>query len=106
MSASRRSLAVTLAALSALIPAGSLHSQATAARSQRAQPALRSRSAPIIERDGLRFRDLNRNGTVDPYEDWRLTPEERARGLVARMTSEEKAGTMMHGTARTAGALG
>ena len=49
------------------------------------------------------FKDLNRNGLLDPYEDWRLTPEQRARDLVARMTLEEKAGMMMHGTARAAG---
>lgn len=70
------------------------------------QPRLRTRGVPIIERDGLRFKDLNRNGTLDPYEDWRLAPGARARDLVARMTLDEKAGTMMHGTARTFGAMG
>ena len=61
---------------------------------------------PFLEIGGLRFRDLNRNGTLDPYEDWRLTPDARARDLVARMTLEEKAGTMMHGTARAFGPMG
>ncbi|HJQ19226.1 MAG TPA: glycoside hydrolase family 3 N-terminal domain-containing protein [Gemmatimonadaceae bacterium] len=70
---------------------------------QAAQPTLGARSAPIIQQDGLRFRDLDRNGALDPYEDWRLTPKARARDLVSRMTLEEKAGTMMHGTARSAG---
>ena len=59
--------------------------------------------APVLRQDGLRFRDLNRNGVLDPYEDWRLSPEQRARDLVTRMTLEEKAGMMMHGTARAAG---
>src|SRR6266850_1174485 len=59
--------------------------------------------APVLQKDGLQFKDLNRNGVVDPYEDWRLSPEQRARDLVARMTLEEKAGTMMHGTARAVG---
>src|SRR6266852_249927 len=59
--------------------------------------------APVIPRDGLQFKDLNRNGVLDPYEDWRLSPEQRARDLVARMTLEEKAGTMMHGTVRAVG---
>jgi beta-glucosidase len=59
----------------------------------------------VIERDGLRFKDLNRDGTLEPYEDWRLTPDARARDLVGRMTLEEKAGTMMHGTARGAGPM-
>jgi len=70
------------------------------------QPTLGARTAPIIESRGLRFRDLNRNGTLDPYEDWRLTPDARAADLVARMTLEEKAGTMMHGTARSGGPMG
>jgi beta-glucosidase len=59
--------------------------------------------APVLQKDGLQFKDLNRNGVVDPYEDWRLAPEQRARDLVARMTLAEKAGTMMHGTARSVG---
>src|SRR6185503_20028493 len=52
------------------------------------------------------FRDLNRNGVLDPYEDWRLAPETRARDLVRRMTLEEKAGAMMHGTVRSTGPTG
>ncbi len=59
--------------------------------------------APVLQKDGLQFKDLNRNGVLDPYEDWRLSPEQRARDLVARMTLEEKAGTMMHGTVRAVG---
>jgi beta-glucosidase len=62
------------------------------------QPKLESRAAPIIERDGMRFRDLNRDGQVNAYEDWRLVPEARAKDLVTRMTLAEKAGTMMHGS--------
>ena len=70
------------------------------------QPALGARGTPIITRDGLRFKDLDHNGRVDVYEDWRRTPEDRARDLVARLTLEEKAGLMMHGTARSVGAMG
>jgi len=70
------------------------------------QPRLGTRSIPLLEREGLRFRDLNRNGTVEPFEDWRLTPDVRARDLVSRMTLEEKAGVMMHGTARSGGPMG
>jgi beta-glucosidase len=60
------------------------------------QAQVSARSAPVINADGLRFKDLNRNGQVDPYEDWRLTAAERARDLIARMSIEEKAGMMMH----------
>jgi beta-glucosidase len=70
------------------------------------QPVLGGRGVPIIEFAGLQFKDLNRNGMIEPYEDWRRTPAERARDLVGRMTLEEKAGVMMHGTARTGGPMG
>lgn len=53
----------------------------------------------MLNVEGLTFRDLNRNGKLEPYEDWRLTPQIRAADLISRMTLEEKAGTMMHGTA-------
>src|SRR5687768_7056807 len=79
---------------------------AQAQNASRAQPSITTRSAPVLERDGLRFRDLDRNGKVDPYEDWRLAPAARARDLVGRMTLEEKAGAMMHGTARSSGPMG
>src|SRR5215211_623245 len=92
-----------LLAVLLLLPAASAAAAQTAARPQ---PVLGTRSAPVIERDGLRFRDLNRDGTLDPYEDWRLTPDARARDLVGRMTLEEKAGAMMHGTARSTGPMG
>jgi len=70
------------------------------------QPTLGARSAPIIQVGGRKFKDLNRNGLLEPYEDWRRPPRERALDLVARMTLEEKAGMMMHGTARSSGPMG
>ncbi|MGV1773205.1 glycoside hydrolase family 3 protein [Agrobacterium vitis] len=63
------------------------------------QPVVTARSAAILTVDGKTFKDLNRNGRLDPYEDWRLTPAERASDLVSQMTLIEKAGLMMHGTA-------
>jgi beta-glucosidase len=61
-----------------------------------AQPELGARRVGIIEVDGLRFKDLSKDGVLHPYEDWRLPAEERARDLVGRMTLAEKAGTMVH----------
>ena len=90
-----RALVVTLAA--------SLAASAVLSRAQTPspgpQPPIGSRTAPVLTVDGLRFRDLNRSGSVDPYEDWRLPVGQRVADLVARMTLEEKTGTMMHGTA-------
>lgn len=82
-----------------------LHPQATTVGRQR-QPVVVSRASQILERQGLRFKDLNRNNVLDPYEDWRLTTVARVRDLVSRMTLEDKVGMMMHGTARTPGPLG
>jgi len=90
-----------IARLAALVAA--VTTPITAAGAQ--QPALGTRGAPIVEQGGRRFRDLNRNGKLDPYEDWRLSPDARARDLVSRMTLEEKAGAMMHGTARSGGPM-
>lgn len=71
-----------------------------------AQPVLGSRIGAIVTIGSLRFRDLDRDGHLSPYEDWRLSPEQRAADLVARMTLEEKAGTMLHAVARGAGSRG
>jgi len=42
------------------------------------------------------FKDLNQNGLLDPYEDWRLTPEERAKDLANQMRRNELAGLMLY----------
>ncbi|MDK4700924.1 MULTISPECIES: glycoside hydrolase family 3 protein [unclassified Rhizobium] len=67
------------------------------------QPLLSARVARTLTVDGLSFKDLNRNGKLDAYEDWRLPAAERAADLVKQMTLEEKAGLMMHGTAPSVG---
>ncbi|WP_138415987.1 glycoside hydrolase family 3 protein [Aquibacillus sediminis] len=59
------------------------------------QPELEVRSKPIIEVDGLKFKDLNNDGNLDPYEDWRLSPKERAENLVSLMNTDEKVGMML-----------
>ncbi len=48
--------------------------------------------APVIEKDGFAFKDLAGTGELLPYEDWRLSPEERAKDLVARLSPEAVAG--------------
>ncbi len=54
-----------------------------------------ARSAGVVEEVGRSFRDTNRNGSLEPFEDWRLSASERAADLVGRMTLAEKAGAMM-----------
>ncbi|GII57892.1 hypothetical protein Pth03_62810 [Planotetraspora thailandica] len=41
-------------------------------------------------------RDLNKNGTIEPYEDWRQPVETRVNDLLGRMTTEEKAYQMFY----------
>jgi len=50
----------------------------------------------ILEEDGLKFKDLNGNGTLDVYEDWRKDVEDRVKDLYDQMTLEEKAGLFYH----------
>ncbi|USQ96578.1 glycoside hydrolase family 3 protein [Caulobacter sp. RL271] len=69
------------------------------------QPALGVRGGKIVTVDGLRFRDLDRDGKLSPFEDWRLSPDVRAADLVSRMTLDEKAGEMMHGTLPAVGGM-
>ncbi|MGB4426727.1 MAG: glycoside hydrolase family 3 N-terminal domain-containing protein [Limnochordia bacterium] len=59
-------------------------------------PWLVSWQAPILEVEGLRFKDLNKNGVLDLYEDWRLSPAQRAEDLIAKMDSPEKAAQLLH----------
>ncbi len=49
----------------------------------------------IVDR-GFAFKDLNGNGRLDKYEDWRLSPEERAKDLASRLTLPEIAGLMLY----------
>lgn len=72
---------------------------AAAADSKKVQQApLGRRSAPVLRVDGFEFKDLNRNGKLDVYEDWRQTPKARAADLVKQMSVEDLAGVMVHGT--------
>ena len=52
--------------------------------------------APTLTQDGITFRDLNKNGKLDPYEDSRRPIEERVEDLLRQMTLEEKAGMLFH----------
>ena len=56
------------------------------------------RSLPRLEAtpDGTRYRDLNGNGVMDPYEDPRRSPEERTEDLLPRLSLEEKVGLLFH----------
>ncbi|UKF25737.1 MULTISPECIES: glycoside hydrolase family 3 protein [Clavibacter] len=106
--ASRRRRMIGTAAGGALLAAVALGAAgvpaAVAAPEEAAQPELESAgSAPIITVDGLRFRDLDKDGALTPYEDWRLSSDDRAADLVARMSPEERAGLLMHASLTNVG---
>ena len=50
----------------------------------------------IITKDGLPFKDLNKNGILDIYEDWRINATERAKDLAAKMSIQQIAGLMLY----------
>ena len=52
------------------------------------------KEAPVLKIDGQDFRDLNKNGKLDAYEDYRVNIEDRITDLISQMTLEEKAGSM------------
>ena len=52
--------------------------------------------APTLTQDGVTFRDLNKNGKLDIYEDPRRPIKERIEDLLSQMMLEEKAGMMFH----------
>jgi len=56
--------------------------------------ALLGVEAPIIEKNGIKYRDLNKNGKLDVYENMNEPLEKRVDDLVSQMNIEEKAGTM------------
>lgn len=50
----------------------------------------------ILTINGKKFKDLNKNGKLDKYEDWRLSADERAKDLASKMTVEQIAGLMLY----------
>src|SRR5687768_13102011 len=59
------------------------------------QPVLGTRSVKIIEVAGLKFKDLNKNGKLDDYEDWRLSASKRSKDLLSKMSLEAKIGFLL-----------
>jgi len=63
---------------------------------QKNGPTLGYTSVPILTVQGRAFKDLNRNGELDPYENWRRPALQRAVDLASRLTIEEIAGLMLY----------
>ena len=57
----------------------------------------------IIQVDGYAFKDLDRDGVLDGYEDWRNSDEDRARDLANQMGVDEMTPLFTHGGWRSFG---
>jgi beta-glucosidase len=89
---SARKTAVASAVMAALLSACGGNNDST---TELVQPVIAARAKSAISVDGKQFKDLNANGKLDTYEDWRLSVDERINDLVSQMTAEEKVGMMM-----------
>ena len=58
-------------------------------------PELGMGTLKLKQQDGLAFKDLSGQPELLPYEDWRLSKEERAKDLAQRLTLEQIAGLML-----------
>lgn len=77
---------------------GSVPRDACLTRIYTAQPVIGVDTRAKLTVDGKEFKDNNGNGTLDPYEDWRLVEACRARDLVTRMSVPEKIGLLGEST--------
>jgi beta-glucosidase len=54
-----------------------------------------TKPSPIITVNGFTFSDLNKNGKLDKYEDYRLSVQDRIQDLINQMTTDEKASMLI-----------
>ena len=57
-------------------------------------PDISTVTRPIIEENGLYFKDIDGSGKVSAVNDWRLPSAERAAAYVKLMTLDEKIGQL------------
>ncbi|WP_455137786.1 glycoside hydrolase family 3 N-terminal domain-containing protein [Thermophilibacter sp.] len=59
--------------------------------------------ARIIQVNGLAFRDMDGDGKLSLFEDWRQSAEDRAADLASKLSGQECINLMWHGGVRTVG---
>ena len=57
-------------------------------------PVIGTCNEKVIREDGLYFRDINGDGKLNTYKDWRKSPKERAKALAEDLSAEEKIGLL------------
>ncbi|MBV7505415.1 glycoside hydrolase family 3 C-terminal domain-containing protein [Bacillus sp. sid0103] len=94
---SKKAATLSIAAMmvsSLVIPFASAETGKSNGNKQNA-PDVEARAKHILVKGEKKFRDLNNNGRLDPYENWQIPTEVRVKDLVKKMTLEEKAGMML-----------
>jgi beta-glucosidase len=69
-----------------------------AQKSNTYQPVIEHRAVNILHDKQFHFKDLNKNNSLDVYEDWRKPLDLRVANLVSLMTLEEKVGMLLINT--------
>lgn len=59
-------------------------------------PTIGVTTCGVIVQDGLYFKDMDNSGKLDPYKDWRLDHETRAKDMVAHLPLKQQAGLVLN----------
>lgn len=59
-------------------------------------PTIGVTTCGVIVKDGLYFKDMDNDGILSPYEDWRNSDEIRAKDMVAHMRLDQQAGLVLN----------
>ena len=59
-------------------------------------PTIGVTTCGVIVKDGLFFKDMDNDGILSPYEDWRNDPETRAKDMVAHLPLKQQAGLVLN----------
>lgn len=59
-------------------------------------PTIGVTTCGVIVKDGLFFKDMDNSGKLDPYKDWRLDHETRAKDMVAHLSLKQQAGLVLN----------
>ena len=59
-------------------------------------PTIGVTTCGVIVKDGLFFKDMDNDGILSPYEDWRNSHEVRARDMVAHLPLKQQAGLVLN----------
>ena len=59
-------------------------------------PTIGVTTCGVIVKDGLYFKDMDNDGVLSPYEDWRNDPETRAADMVKHLPLHQQAGLVLN----------